>query len=177
MSYLPIAYQTRKRMVMVLSAFAALVVGGQASALACSASPGQFLRLQNAYSGFYLAVSGGHARQGADIIQWADEGQRDVHWVLERSDANAYKVRNSASGLYLAVSGGHVRQGAEVVQWSDVGQRNIKWEFLSTPDGSCKLRNINSGLYLAVSGGRANQGADVVQWSDVGQGDIVWRIR
>lgn len=179
--FAPINRKRHSRSAIVRSATVAAIAGlvfvAPTSTFACGASAGQFVRLQNQSSGFYLAVSGGHVKEGADVIQWADEGQRDVHWVIERADGGAFRVRNAASGLYLAVSGGRTNQSANVIQWPNVGQPDVKWRFTSAPGGDCKLLNVNSGLYLAVSGGRTNQGASAIQWADVGQGDIVWQLR
>lgn len=40
--------------------------------------------LRNASSGMYLAVEGSSTFNGANVIQWAHVGQRDIRWTIRR---------------------------------------------------------------------------------------------
>jgi hypothetical protein len=139
--------------------------------------PFVYYRIVNRHSGKPAAVSGGHLRNGASVIQWADRGQPDILWRPIPARDGTYKLRNRNSGRFLAVSGGKRDNGQDVIQWEDADQGDVHWRFEPGGGGHVKIRNAATGKILIVPEGMRKNGANIVQWEDVDRPHARWRLQ
>ena len=58
---------------------------------------------------------------GAQMIQWPDNGGYNQQWQLVDLGNGYYKVINRNSGKLLDVNGGSTQGAAKVIQWPDNG--------------------------------------------------------
>lgn len=139
--------------------------------------PFVYYKIRNRSSGKPAAVSGGHIRNGASVIQWSDRDQPDVFWRAIPAGDDLYKLKNRNSGRFLAVSGGKRDDGQNVIQWDDDDQGDVHWRFEPAGDGHVKIRNAATGKVLIVPEGMREDGANIVQWQDVDRPHARWRLQ
>jgi hypothetical protein len=141
-----------------------------------SISSGYTYKLKNANSGKVLGISGASTSDGADAVQWDDNGTSDHNWVITQQSDGNYKLQNVNSGKVLGVSGMSTIDGADAVQWDDNGTMDHEWAIYQMSDGNYKLINANSGKVLGINGSSTSDGADAVQWDDNGTSDHEWTL-
>lgn len=125
-----------------------------------------YYHLVNRNSGMVMDVTGASTTQGADLIQWPDNGGANQEWSLQSTgDGYSYLV-NRNSGMVMDVNGASTSAGANIIQWPNHGGTNQEWSLQSTGDGYYYLVNRNSGLVADVTGASTSEGAQVIQWSN-----------
>lgn len=144
---------------------------------AADPAPFVYYKIRNRNSGKVLAVSGGHVRNGASAIQWADQGQPDVLWRPIPAGDGVFKLKNRNSGRFLAVSGGKRDNGQNVLQWDDDDQGDVHWRFEPAGGPWLKIRNAATGKYLVVPEGMTRNGANIVQWEELDRHHAQWRLQ
>ncbi|WP_086664968.1 beta-L-arabinofuranosidase domain-containing protein [Lentzea kentuckyensis] len=132
-------------------------------------------RLFNAASGLVLGVRTMSTSDGADALQWGDNGTADHNWQLV-PDGTAVRLRNLNSGKVLGVDQMSTADNARVLQWADNGTADHRWTIVDNGDGTHKLRNANSSKMLGILNGSTAQGAQAVQDPDNGGADNNWRF-
>ena len=138
-------------------------------------SAGAYYKLVNRHSGKVLDVSGANLQDGADVIQWADNGGANQHWHVTDVGGGNRTLFNRNSGRALGIWEGGTADGANAVQWVENYNPDQQWQLV--PVGSYyKLVNRRSGKVLGVLGGSTADGARAVQWSDVGALDQQWQL-
>ena len=127
--------------------------------------------------GLVLDVSGGSAKNGANVQVWSSNGTKAQRWAVSHDSRGYVTLRNANSGRMLDVSGGSAKAGANVQQYASNSYRSQKW--VAVRDGSSyRLVSALSGsLVLDVSGGSAKNGANVQVWSSNGYAAQKWTFK
>lgn len=138
-------------------------------------STGAYYKLVNRKSGKVLDVYQANLQDGANVVQWTDNGGANQLWHVT-DVGNGYKTLfNKNSGRTLSIWAQDTADGANAVQWVENNGDDQKWTLV--PVGSYyKIVDLNSGKLLSVLGGSTNDGAQVVQWSDTGTLDQQWAL-
>ena len=84
-------------------------------------------RLINHDTGMCIGVRSGSTGQGADVLQWACNGNPDQDWFLvSTGQVNPFAngpdlwIQNVHSGLVFAMQSGNTTAGTKVVQWGRI---------------------------------------------------------
>lgn len=137
---------------------------------------GAYYRFLNLNSGQAMDVNGGSTANGANIIQWPQNGGNNQQWVITDNGGGYYKITNRNSGLALDVNGASTASGAGIIQWPWNGGNNQQWQLTVTTTGIYKVINRNSGLALDVNGASTTNGAGIIQWPWSGANNQQWTI-
>lgn len=137
---------------------------------------GHIYKLQNVNSGKVLGISDMSTADGANAVQWSDNGTADHEWTVTLLSNGYYKLTNVNSGKVLGISGMSTADGANAVQWSDNGTLDHEWQIVASADGSYKLVNRYSVKALGISGMSKTDGANALQWVDNSTADHNWKF-
>lgn len=124
---------------------------------------GAIYKLINRNSGKALGVGYDSTQNGANVIQWYENGQTSQLWKITYT-GNGYKITNVNANKELDVEKISVDDGANIDLWQDNGQTNQRWNIRKNNDGYYILENINSGKVLDVEKASNEDGANVIQW-------------
>ena len=136
---------------------------------------GATYKIINRNSGKLLDVYEGLTTDGADVIQWFDNGGSNQRWVIT-STSNGYTIKCVKSGKLLDVYEASTANGTKVIQWFDNGGSNQRWDIVDLGNGYYKIINRNSGKALDVSENRTDNGASVIQWTYHGGYNQQWQL-
>lgn len=119
------------------------------------------------HSGKLLDVFNASVSDGANVVQWAANGQANQRWRFEASTDGYYRVVSVNSGKCLDVYGGSgaTADGTRVTQWACHGGTNQQWRLQDAGGGHTQLIARHSGKCLNVSNAATTDGAQVVQWA------------
>lgn len=156
------------------SGYRIYITPGTTSGTGGSVSEGTY-KLINRNSGKVLDVYNNSTADGADVIQWSDNGQNNQKWIITNTN-NGYKLTNANSGKVLDVYNSSTADGADVIQWSDNGQNNQRWNIIDEGNGYYNLVNVNSSKLLDVDNDSVADGANVLQWSSNGGYNQQWQL-
>lgn len=133
-------------------------------------------KIINRKSGKVLDVKDGSTQDGAQIVQWTDNGGDNQHWQLISAVSGYYKIKNVKSGKLMDIEGASKNDGANNIQWNDNGGLNQQWQFIDVNGTYYKIKNHNSGKLLDINGGSTANGAKDIQWYDNGGTNQQWDI-
>jgi O-glycosyl hydrolase len=135
-----------------------------------------YYKLINVNSGLLLDVSGASISDGAQLIQWPDNGGWNQQWSIVGLGGGVYSLVNRNSGLILDVSNASPDEGANIVQFHDHDASNQQWTVVDLGDGTVQLLHANSALIADVLDGSVNAGARIVQYHDDGGASQRWML-
>jgi endoglucanase len=138
--------------------------------------PTAYYRFLNLNSGLAMDVNGGSTANGANIIQWPQNGGNNQQWIVTDNGGGYYKIINRNSGLALDVNAGSTANGAGIIQWPWNGGNNQQWQITAVTTGIFKAINRNSSLALDVNGASKVNGAGIIQWPWSGANNQQWTI-
>ena len=136
---------------------------------------GAIYKLINRNSGKALGVNYNSKENGANVIQWYENGQPSQLWKITNV-GNGYRITNVNANKELDVEKVSKQDGANIDLWQDNGQTNQRWNIKKTNDGYYILQNINSGKVLDVEYGSNENGANVIQWYSNNGYNQQWRL-
>jgi hypothetical protein len=138
-------------------------------------SAGPYYKLINRRSGKALDVYQANLQDGAQIVQWADNGGANQRWHVTDVGGGNRTLFNQNSGRTLSIWQASTADGANAVQWVENNGGDQQWQLVQA--GSyVKIRARHSGKLLSVLGGSTADGAQVVQWADTGSLDQQWQL-
>lgn len=138
-------------------------------------STGPYHKLVNRRSGKALDVYQAALQDGAQVVQWTDNGGHNQHWHVTDVGGGNRTLFNRNSGRVLAIPSSSTTNGTDAIQWVENQGADQQWQLV--PDGSYyKIVNRNSGKVLAVWQASAADGARVVQYEDTGALDQQWQL-
>jgi hypothetical protein len=119
------------------------------------------------HSGKLADVLNGSAADGANVVQWAANGQSNQRWQFRDAGGGYYTVASVNSGKCLDVFGGAgaTGDGVRVVQWTCNSGTNQQWRLQDVGSGYVQLVARHSNKCLDVSNAATSDGAQVVQWT------------
>ncbi|GAA3621466.1 hypothetical protein GCM10022419_128900 [Nonomuraea rosea] len=138
-------------------------------------SAGPYYKLVNRQSGKVLDTFDADLADGANLVQWADNGGFNQHWHVTDVGGGYRTLFNRNSGRTLSIWQTGTADGADAVQWVQNNGGDQQWELV--PAGSYyKIKARHSGKVLSVWQGATTDGARVVQWTDNGGLDQQWQL-
>lgn len=133
-------------------------------------------KLINRNSQKALGVNGDSTADGANVLQWTDNGKTSQQWVITKEDGDGYKIMNVNANKALDVDNNSVADGGNVLIWRDNGQANQRWFIQSTGDGYYTIENLNSAKFLDVEKESTADGGNVLQWGGNGAANQQWKL-
>jgi hypothetical protein len=138
-------------------------------------SAGAYYRLVNRRSGKALDTYGASLADGANLVQWADNGGHNQHWHVTDAGGGYRTLLNRDSGQAVSVWQTSTADGAQAVQWVQNGGDDQSYTV--EPAGAYyEIRARHSGKLLTVAGGSAADGAQVIQWPDQNLLEQQWSL-
>jgi hypothetical protein len=138
-------------------------------------SAGAYYKLVNRRSGKALDVYQGNLQDGAQLVQWADNGGQNQHWHVTDVGGGYRTLFSRNSGRVVSIWGTATNDGANAVQWVENNGGDQQWRLV--PAGSYyKIVNRHAGKVLAVLDASTADGARVIQWTDTGALDQQWQL-
>ena len=132
-------------------------------------------KIINRQSGKALGIDSDSTANGANVIQWTDNGKNSQKWVIS-NEGDGYKIMNVNANKALDVDNNSLKDGGNVLIWIDNGQLNQRWNIIEISDEYIMIENINSGKMLDVDNSSLNDGANVLQWSKNGNNNQQWKL-
>jgi hypothetical protein len=119
------------------------------------------------HSGKLADVFNGSTADGANVVQWAANGQTNQRWQFRDAGAGFFTVVSVNSGKCLDVAGGPTAtaDGVRVVQWTCSGGTNQQWRIQDLGTGYVQLVARHSNKCLDVLNAATTDGAQLVQWA------------
>ncbi|MFD1147756.1 RICIN domain-containing protein [Saccharothrix hoggarensis] len=128
-------------------------------------SAGPYYKLVNRRSGKVLDAYGADLADGANLVQWADNGGFNQHWHVTDIGGGNRTLLNRNSGRAVSILGTSTADAATAVQW--VQNNGLDQAYTLEPVGAhYEIRARHSGKLLTVAGGSTADGAQVIQWPD-----------
>ncbi|MCW6006262.1 RICIN domain-containing protein [Micromonospora sp. CPCC 205371] len=129
------------------------------------------------HSGKLLDVYNASTADGADVVQWAANGQTNQRWRFQDAGGGYYTVVSANSGKCLDVYGGTgaTGDGVRVAQWTCHGGTNQQWRIQDAGGGYMQLIARHSNKCLEVLNAGTNDGAQAVQWACDGGTNQHWQ--
>jgi hypothetical protein len=117
------------------------------------------------HSGKVADVFNASTADGANVVQWAANGQANQRWRFTDAGGGFFTVVSVSSGKCLDVFGGvsATADGVRVVQWACNGGTNQQWRVQDLGTGYVNLIARHSGKCLDVTGASTVDGAQLVQ--------------
>ena len=132
-------------------------------------------KIVNRRSGKVLGVQDDSTSEGANVLQWTDNGKTSQRWVISKEN-NGYKILNLNAYKSLDVDNGSLKDGGNVLLWSDHGSTNQRWDIQEISDGYVTIKNVNSGKMLDVEKESMVDGGNVLQWGNNGNYNQQWKL-
>ena len=132
-------------------------------------------KIINRQSGKALGINADSTSNGANVIQWSDNGKTSQQWIIS-NEGDGYKIMNVNANKALDVDNSSTKDGGNVLIWTDNGQLNQRWNIIEVGDGYISFENINSGKMLDVDNSSLEDGANVLQWSSNGNYNQQWKL-
>jgi hypothetical protein len=119
------------------------------------------------HSGKLLDVFDVSTDDGADVVQWAANGQTNQQWEFRDLGGGYYQVVSTNSGKCLDVFGGTgaTADGTRIVQWTCHSGANQQWRIQDLGTGHVQLVARHSNKCLDVLNAATTDGAQAVQWT------------
>ncbi len=125
-----------------------------ATSLSSTPSAGHVFKLVNRSTGKPLGIAGGSTADGAQAVQYTDDGDLDQQWNLVSAGSGYYNIVNAKSGKALDDTGGSTSNGTVMQQYTITGTGNANQQWSITASGSWYvITNRTSGLQLNLTGG------------------------
>lgn len=136
---------------------------------------GATYKLINKNSQKALGVSSDSTADGADVIQWTDNGKTSQQWIITE-ETSGYKLINVNAKKALDVTNNSMEDGGDIILWRDNGQANQRWYIEDAGDGYVTIENVNSGKLVDVERGGTSDGANVLQWASNNGANQQWKL-
>ena len=129
------------------------------------------------HSGKLLDVYNASTADGANVVQWAANGQTNQRWRFQDAGGGYSTVVSVNSGKCLDVYGGTgaTADGTRVTQWTCNGGTNQQWRIEDAGGGYVRLVARHSNKCLDVLNAATTDGAQVVQWTCDGGTNQQWQ--
>lgn len=126
---------------------------------------GTYVQLINRNSGKCLDVQNPNMDAGANVGQWACNGQAWQRWQLIDLGNGYYRIASQNSSRVLDVNACSTADGGNVQQWTWLNNNCQQWQKVTTTAPWFRLVNRNSGKVLDVNACSTADGANVQQWT------------
>ena len=132
-------------------------------------------KIFNRHSGKVLGVDNDSSLDGANVIQWTDNGKTSQQWIIS-NEGNGYKILNVNANKALDVEKNSLEDGGNILIWSDKGSLNQRWNIRDIGNGYVTIENANSRKMLDVDRESMVDGGNVLQWFSNGKNNQQWKL-
>ncbi|WP_086661876.1 RICIN domain-containing protein [Lentzea kentuckyensis] len=138
-------------------------------------SAGAYYKLVNRQTGKVLDTLQASLQDGADLVQWADNGGANQQWHVTDTGNGYRTLFNRNSGRVLSIWGTSTADNARAVQWVENAGADQQWQLV--PVGAYyRLVARHSGNALSVLDSAGSDGTQIVQRPYNGSLDQQWRL-
>jgi hypothetical protein len=138
-------------------------------------SVGPYYKLINRKSGKALDVYQRNLVDGANVVQWADNGGTNQQWHVTDIGGGYRTLLNRNSGRALSIWQTSTADAAKAVQWVQNNGGDQAWQLVAS--GSYyKLVDKHAGKALTVTQGSTADGAQVIQLPDQNLLEQQWSL-
>ena len=138
-------------------------------------SAGAYYKLVNRQTGKVLDTLQSSLQDGADLVQWTDNGGANQQWHVTDTGNGYRTLFNRNSGRVLSIWGTSTADNARAVQWVENAGADQQWQLV--PVGAYyRLVARHSGNALSVLDSSGSDGAQIVQRAYNGSLDQQWRL-
>jgi len=123
--------------------------------------------LTSVHSSKVLEVETGSHDDGANIVQWEQNGGQNQQWDIEEAH----------SGKSVDVFEWSEEDGGEIRQWDYWGGETQQWQFVDEGNGQYSIISRHSGKALDVYNFSTDDGGDIVQWEPNGGDQQLWTLQ
>ena len=138
--------------------------------------PGVQYKIVDLNSGGRMDVNDDSTSDGATVLQWEDNEQRDQLWTFTAVGGGLYTITDVNSGRLLNIPGGSATQGTQLIQYHDDGGTNSRWKLVDAGPGRVKIVSALNGLEVDDYNNSLSDGAAVIQWADNGGANQKWGL-
>jgi hypothetical protein len=138
-------------------------------------STGPYYKLINRKSGKALDVYQTDLVDGANVVQWADNGGANQQWHLTDIGGGYRTLLNRNSGRALSIWQTSTADAANAVQWVENNGNDQAWQLVAA-GAYYKLIDRHAGKALTVTQGSTADGAQVIQWPDQNLLEQQWSL-
>ena len=125
-------------------------------------------------SGMYLDVFGHSADDGANVVQYRNNGGLNQQFDVKALGDGTYSIRPAHSGKSLDVFNWNSNDGAELRQWTYTGASNQRWYIDDAGNGFYSITSAYSHKAIDVWEMSRAVGADVKLYSWWGGPNQLW---
>ena len=138
-------------------------------------------QFQNSNSGLMLEVANASTEAGANVQQYAENGNNCQKWTLKEFGDGYYYILSQLSDgktYYLDVADGKSDDGTNIQIFTNNKSSTQLFKFIPNPDGTYYIvtRATRDKGGLGVSGASKDNGANVIQWTKNGSADQKWIV-
>ncbi|MFR6497094.1 MAG: RICIN domain-containing protein, partial [Ruminococcus sp.] len=138
-------------------------------------------QFQNSNSSLMLEVANASAEAGANVQQYAENGNNCQKWTLKEFGDGYYYILSQLSDgktYYLDVADGKSDDGTNIQIFTNNKSSTQLFKFIPNPDGTYYIvtRATRDKGGLGVSGASTDNGANVIQWTKNGNADQKWIV-
>jgi hypothetical protein len=145
----------------------------QANIVAAGYATTTYYRVANANSGKVLDVQQTNTSAGANVGQYAANGNPWQDWQFVDAGSGYFTIVSRNSGMCLDVTGRSTADGANIEQWNCNGGTNQQWQWRAS--GSFfQLVAHHSGKCADVAGSSTADGANVEQRTCTTANNFLW---
>ena len=117
------------------------------------------------HSGKLMDVFNASTSDGADVVQWAANGQANQRWQFRDVGGGYYNIVSISSNKCIDVYGGTgaTADGTRIVQWACHTGTNQQWRIQDAGSGYIQLVARHSSKCVAIQNAATTDGAQAVQ--------------
>jgi hypothetical protein len=134
---------------------------------------GKLYKFINVNSKLYLGSADFLQIEGNDFRQYADGGQSNIHWLIDKQPQNNFIIKSADEGTCMAIDGEAPNQTISLVNFNSANGQ--KWVFEKQVSGDIKIKNVLTNKYLGVEEGSFVEGARVKLSGNTVENLLLWR--
>ncbi|MCQ4080983.1 alpha-galactosidase [Streptomyces sp. RB6PN25] len=133
-------------------------------------------KLVNGATDGRMDVNGDSTADGADILQWQDNGQSDQLWTFDLQSDGSYTIVNAHSGKLLNIPGPTTAEGTQLIQYHDDGGSNSRWTLVDAGPNLVQFKSVYDGDLVDLDNSSLSNGAAVLQWPSDSGSNQTWTL-
>lgn len=130
----------------------------------------------SSHSGKVMEVENGSIENGANIVQWVNNGGANQQWDITHLGDGWYSIINAFSGKAVDVYNMSTDDGGEIRQWEDWGGDGQQWRFVDEGNGNYGILSRLNGKALDVYEFSTADGGDIRQWAYWAGAPQLWQL-
>jgi endoglucanase len=139
--------------------------------------PAGTYRLRNQCGTKLLDVYGASTAQGANLIQWSDNGGQNQKFNLQPTGGGYFTLTAAHSGMAVDVQNWQTADGTTIQQWTPNNADAQQWRAIDVGGGFYKVETrLAANRVLDVAGASTSDGTKVHLWTANGTCAQAWKF-